>query len=83
MEEWTAEIVHDRVTYEGRGETPEAALVEAIVEARIGNHYYAAAMDAPRLTTAQMTEWLHQAYLDQLGYRPGHGYRGSYLRKEP
>ncbi len=80
-EEWVAEIEHDRVGFTGRGDTPEAALVEAIVDKGIGDYYYAADWDGPKLTTEQMTERLHVAYREHLGFTPEHGYRGDYLNR--
>lgn len=77
--DWTAEFAYDRCHFEGRGDTPEAALLEALVDRRIADHYYAADADAPSLTPEQMTEWLHGAYRAYLGHTPDHEYRGEYL----
>lgn len=79
--DWTAEFAYDRCHFEGKGDTPEAALLEAMVDRRIADHYYAADADAPSLTPEQMTKWLHGAYRAHLGQTPGHAYRGEYLRE--
>lgn len=81
-DEWKADITHDRVSYTGRGDNPEEALVEAIVDRYIGDYYYFGDWDTPRLTPEQMTDRLHTAYRLNLGFTPDHAYRGSYLRPE-
>lgn len=78
--EWTASFTYDRCDFEGRGSSPEAALVEASVERTIADHYYYA--DGARLSEAQMTDLLNTAYTTHLGHLPGHGYRGSYLKED-
>lgn len=75
--DWTAEFAYDRCHFEGRGDTPEAALVEALVDLQMADHYYAG---GEQLTPEQMTEWLHGAYRTHLDLTPEHEYRGEYLK---
>lgn len=77
--QWTCDLVHDRVTFSGRGDLPEHALVEAVVDRQIGDHYYAGSWDEPRLSQETMTAWLRGGYRHHLGTLPEHEYRGEYL----
>lgn len=78
-DQWRCELLHDRVTFSGRGDLPEHALVEAVVDRQIGDHYYAANWDEPRLSQETMTTWLQGSYRHYLGTLPAHEYRGAYL----
>lgn len=78
---WACDLEHDRVEFWGEGDTPEEALLAAIVDRQIGDYYYYGNMDdsTPILTRQQMTERLHAAYLEHFGYVPKHEYNGNYL----
>lgn len=74
---WTVELVRDRITTRGTGASFEEAMVEAALDAHIGDHDYRAPMDAPGLTAAQLRAWRTELY-GRARLTPSGEYRGEY-----
>lgn len=53
--EWSCDLEHDKVTFTGKGDTLEEAVLEAWTDVKIGNYYYFGSMDTPKLTLEQMS----------------------------
>ncbi|MDR6218666.1 hypothetical protein [Deinococcus soli (ex Cha et al. 2016)] len=79
---WTVHLTRDRVTTTGTGQSFEEAMVEAALEAHIGDHDYRAPMNAPGLTGAQLRAWRAELY-GRVQLTPTGEYRGEYRPYEP
>lgn len=75
---WQCDLPGEDCTDEGQADLPEHALVEALVERQLGEHYGGLPLGGPRLSQETMTRWLHGAYRHHLGLTPDHEYRGGF-----